>query len=396
MSETTKEIEQGLAFLRACNPRGPVYAALKPVLEDLQRTHAASSSSSSSSASASASSASSASPSAIEGIVVALHKAMCDDGFVGIVEKPSSVPGFAGTIRELPPHQLPDGWNSNPAAAYALTYKHRLKAGKQFLLNGAVLADGALLAVSVTEKGGLTAGAELDVAEFAGVAAAAALKARLQALTRQLVPQLDPANNPPTSSSSSSSVGVLQQPQQPQPIFGGGHAGGTGGFPRIPAVPSVGSGDLHPALPGPGFGPDTGAGSLVGPGHPLFGADPYGGGMGGGMGGGGGALGPTPPGWAPGLPRPRFDPYGPVPGPNNPGFGNPGFFPGGGMAGGDGDPFFIGGPAGMMGPLGGRGGVGGRGGAGGRGGRGPLGGWAPGEPNPDHLRPPQHDRHDFT
>lgn len=250
MAETAKEIEQGLAFLRACNPRGPVYAALRPVLDDLQRAHASSSSTSSSAPAVTTA------LSAVEGIVVALHKAMVEEGFVCIVEKPSSVPGFAGTIRELLPHQLPDGWNS-AQAAYALTYKHRLKAGKHFLLSGTVLADGALLATSVTEKGGHTAGTEFNVAEFAGVVAAAELKARLNALTRQLIPQLDPAAAVSSSSSSSSAAGMQQQQQPPPatPIFGGGSAGGSGGFPRIPVIPSVGSGDLHPALPGPGFGP---------------------------------------------------------------------------------------------------------------------------------------------
>lgn len=78
--------------------------------------------------------------------------------------------------------------------------------------------------------------------------------------------------------------------------------------------------------------------------------------------------GPSVPGWAPGLPRPRFDPFGPIPGSN---------------------------PLANFGPNGG-----GRGGMGGRGGRGDgLGGRGgqrlfPGEPNPDHLRPPR-DNNDF-
>lgn len=78
----------------------------------------------------------------------------------------------------------------------------------------------------------------------------------------------------------------------------------------------VGSGDLYPfpdAVIQPFPLPSRGTGSLVGPGHPMF--DPPGG-MGGGgrigSGGlGGGAIGPGGI-FIPGLPQPRFDPYGPV------------------------------------------------------------------------------------
>lgn len=37
------------------------------------------------------------------------------------------------THLELPPYQLPPGWNADPNS-YALTYKHKQKPGKQFML----------------------------------------------------------------------------------------------------------------------------------------------------------------------------------------------------------------------------------------------------------------------
>lgn len=117
----------------------------------------------------------------------------------------------------------------------------------------------------------------------------------------------------------------------------------VGGY--TPRFPGVGMGDLHPTFPGaaPQGMPDYGQGSLVGPNHPLFMP----------------AMGGYPsdhrgaPGWPAGAPRPRFDSFMPVPGPNGPDFGlqNPtGFGPNGEMRG--------------------------------------MRRRVPGEPNPDHLRPP--------
>ena len=122
-------------------------------------------------------------------------------------------------------------------------------------------------------------------------------------------------------------------------------------------IPSIGAGDLHPPFPNitphplPINNPSNG--NLMGPDHPIFQPNypDYNGDYPDYNTGGSGAdypwgpEGPNIPGWMPGLPRPRFDPFGPVPGPNGP----------------------------FMGGRGGRG----------RGGRGMGGG-----PNPDHLRPP--------
>lgn len=134
------------------------------------------------------------------------------------------------------------------------------------------------------------------------------------------------------------------------PFAGGVHIGGNNG------------GLYGPASSNP-FGP--GAGNQIGPDHPMFFPgggyeDPYGGGCGGGYGAG--------------LPQPRFDPYGPVLGPNTDIGGA-----GAGNVGVDGRGRRIGDPY-----LGG-----GRGGRGrGRGGPGIGGQYSAGEPNPDHLRPP--------
>ena len=115
-----------------------------------------------------------------------------------------------------------------------------------------------------------------------------------------------------------------------------------------PHFPGIGGGDLHPAFPGviPQPRGDQGQGSLVGPDHPLFNTPDYG--------NPDSYADPAcPPGWPHGMPRPRFDSFMPVPGPNGPNFGMPGRFGSGGPGRG----------------LGARRRV-------------------PGEPNPDHFRPP--------
>ena len=295
------------------------------------------------------------------------------------------------------------------------------------MLSITVLMDGHMLAVSLTEQGGATYGTELNLSEFPDDNL---MKTRVNGLTRQLIPQLDKDKQQQLTVTAEQGNGYdtgLRLPPTPSPMFGMGSSSGASSGSH-PMIPTVGGGDLHPTFPGipmrPDGGipmrPDTGGGSEIGPSHPVFSGDPYRGG-GNGNGGDGGNLGPTVPGWMPGLPRPRFDPFGPVPGPMGPNMGNPGFFGpgggflgGGGMGGGNGGPglggFGPGGyPGGMGGPMGGGPGFGPMGGGpmGPGGPLGPLGGprgppgrggrgTVPGEPNPDHLRPPQDDRNDFT
>ncbi|KAL7534470.1 hypothetical protein ACHAXR_005895 [Thalassiosira sp. AJA248-18] len=135
-------------------------------------------------------------------------------------------------------------------------------------------------------------------------------------------------------------------------------------------------GDLLPGGPQPGglhSIPPRGAGSQVGPNHPMFDRtfgdgddgythdDEFGGGFGN---GGGPSFGIPGVGGGMGM-RPRFDPFGPPGGPTEPGRG--GRFPGRGS---------------RLGSVRGRGGRGGRG-------RMPPGGF--GNPNPDHMTPPNSD-----
>ena len=143
---------------------------------------------------------------------------------------------------------------------------------------------------------------------------------------------------------------------------------------------NVGGADLNPfstggihigpgsgGLAGGPLGPMPGSGSLVGPDHPMFDPSLYeGDGGSAGMGSGGGVFGP--PEY---LPQPRFDPYGPVTGPNRGvDVGNVGVDSRGRPV--------------PMGPIGGPAGRGR-----GRGGRGQHPPHAfPGEPNPDHFKPP--------
>ena len=135
------------------------------------------------------------------------------------------------------------------------------------------------------------------------------------------------------------------------------------------SIVNVGASDLDPFYPGSlgpsgygGFGPSPqSGGSLVGPGHPIFGAGPSGPMIFPGFNGGGFYGGGSLPG---GVRPPRFDPLVPPTGPIGPNLGG-------------GNPF---------GPFPGRGTMGGR--------RQPGRGCVPilpGEPQPDHLQPPNDD-----
>ena len=216
------------------------------------------------------------------------------------------------------------------------------------------------------------------------------IKTQVQALVWQLIPQLAVtptatiSATPSTNGSSQSSIRapVLSPPSVPMSApydfyrwdrIGEGRGDIGGGFAPSsmvpvagvyrPQFPGIGGGDLHPSFPGviPQPRGDQGQGSLVGPDHPLFktpdygNPDPY---------GRQSQYDPTcPPGWPQGMPRPRFDSFMPVPGPNGPDFGMPGGFGGGGQGRGVGLP-----------------------------GRRRV----PGEPNPDHFRPPGDGDNRFT
>lgn len=194
-----------------------------------------------------------------------------------------------------------------------------------------------------------SAAADMDVVSPQGTATYDPPQAR-----PQVVPPLAAAAVPqPRGSGSAHAV--------PPPAFNAGR-GDLDPFPRVVITPQGGV-----AAPSLMVGP--GAGNMVGPDHPMFngggvyGDDEYGLGFEGGpaTGGGEGGVDPNsyffpgsagvdPDGTGLGLPQPRFDPFGPVVGPNS------------GVN--------VGNPGGRFG---------------GRGGRGRP---APGEPNPDHMKPP--------
>lgn len=280
-----------------------------------------------------------------QAILLALHCCMLDSGFVCVAEVPSSVPGFAPPLRELGMQKLlPEKWCADSTVC-AVMYKHPRASGKQFSLSLVLLGvETETLLVTISQKGGLSFTAELsgqdylsDVNTFAADNRAGSMAAEgmdvlfndFAGLQRVLGSLISQLLPSP----------VQAQPQTPQSIP---PSTGTNSVPspigsREPLYgrDSRGNGDLDP----------FGGGSLIGPNHSIF-TNPrpmY------------QPEGPTYPPY-PTLPgaggvhpmQPRFDPFGP---PLNPNFG------GGGLGG--------------VVP-----------------GRAPR---VPGEPNPDHMVPPDMD-----
>ena len=169
----------------------------------------------------------------------------------------------------------------------------------------------------------------------------------------------------------------MEQPRISKP-----YASGTGSATSSPSLFNIGSSDLDPFYPaafGPGGGsgqllpPAHSGGMLMGPGHPMFAGGSCEEGWRGGkedrVGIAGDYFDPANPSLFPrlGVRPPRYDPIMPVGGPMGPNFGGASS-PGRGLVPGIG--LFNGGP--------------------GRG-RGTRPVALPGEPNPDHLRPPADD-----
>ena len=103
LAEMKNEVEKGFQFLATLRHGGDVYAILKPIFDNLQakvleediqqRTLA--------DAESVKLLVRNGAPTSEdhEFIVISVHKAMCAEKFICIVEKPSSVPGFAAPIR---------------------------------------------------------------------------------------------------------------------------------------------------------------------------------------------------------------------------------------------------------------------------------------------------------
>eukprot|EP00596_Hydrurales_sp_CCMP1899_P004346 CAMPEP_0119035086 /NCGR_PEP_ID=MMETSP1177-20130426/2057_1 /TAXON_ID=2985 /ORGANISM="Ochromonas sp, Strain CCMP1899" /LENGTH=236 /DNA_ID=CAMNT_0006992987 /DNA_START=134 /DNA_END=840 /DNA_ORIENTATION=+ len=203
LTDTKNEIKKGLQFLTTLNQNGPVYAMLRPVLDDLKLQIEQSELAQASTAAVTLRTDGTPTRGDYDTIVASIHKAMCQESFICVVEKPSTVPGFAATVRELQPHQLPEGWNVH-AGSYSLTYKHRQKSGKHFVLTCSLLLEGAVLAMVVTEKGGPSYGSELYVEEFIDTSSSkeekdAATKVRVQSLVWQLIPALETVVKAPST-----------------------------------------------------------------------------------------------------------------------------------------------------------------------------------------------------
>jgi len=343
-------------------------------------------------------------------IAVALHCYMLDAGFIAITELPNATPGFAPSLKELPKGiLLASNWNSDPSVVNAM-YKHKERPGKQFLLS--CISMDKVIMVTVSQRKGTALNMELSEDHFATtepaltIINAEELTSKLQTILYQLIPSLKPVqpmevdstmgmnataagvataasatgyrvDSPPSPDAPTHTPAPTPAPAPAPPVGRGGIGAGVG----VGVGGGVGNRDLEPFPGGVHIGPihggaggvggdgnvNGGGGSLVGPNNPIFQPDyydeDYGGyPYGGGGGGGGGAGMPSGLGGIGGLPQPRFDPFGPVLGPNvdpgGPGVGN-------------------------IGPRGGRGGAGrGRG-------RGRGSNWMPpGEPNPDHFKPP--------
>ena len=275
-----------------------------------------------------------------EALYLVLHSFMLDEGFICIVELKSTVPGFAPPVREMPKDKLiPDGWNGD-LSSFSFMYKHVVKPGKQFSLT-CVQVSNDLVMMTLSERSGDSFSTEISIQNYVNESKLNIsseerdlniiydnmdeLKTKIKSMVYQLCPKLKPSD--PLSSSSQQSNESFPGPVptfQPR-----GDPYPYNPYPHRPEIPVIGGGDLHP-FPGlidpfPGSGLyPRGDGNLMGPNHPFF--DPN------------GSQGI--------LPQPRFDPFLPPTGPHGP----------------------------NVGPFGGRG-------------RG-RGRPAPGEPNPDHLRPP--------
>ena len=102
-SEQVKdEIQRGLLFLSTVSETGTVYSALFPILDRLREQFQ--------SGDHVKTVAPETAPAEIvnddilttqdyETIIIAIHKAMCEEAFICIYEKPNSTPGFAAAIR---------------------------------------------------------------------------------------------------------------------------------------------------------------------------------------------------------------------------------------------------------------------------------------------------------
>ena len=256
--------------------------------------------------------------SAQEAVTLGVHSLMMENRFTNLVEIPSTVPGFASSIREVNPGKfVPDQW-AESSSSQGLFYKHpKVKAPFNIVYKG---GPGEEMSIAVSHKNEVIFETKVNLSAMvdtsvltgeASVVAPTAFFSDVERLREQTIA--------PILESISRTVGedlfVAPGSAPPPPMPGPEPDAPTMLF-APPARPvRVGDNDLNPAgVPDfdrrPQIIDPLGGGNLVGPGHPLFGGDPSG-------------LGQRDPGYPafPRAPQPRFDPYGPVPGANGPDFG---------------------------------------------------------------------------
>lgn len=280
-----------------------------------------------------------------EALVLGVHSLLLEHRFTNLTRIPSTVPGFAPSIREVNPSKfIPEEWQVT-VASEGLLYKHPLARAPFQIVIKAVGEDSASINLSQKNKVLLDMTVKLSklvvVTNFSrGSLSPYEFFSDLDQVKEEIflpliatIQQDVPASASMEPNRRMEADPAYQEPELQRPDRG--FAAPARGPPV--SVGGVGSSDLNPAgvpdfdhRPRPYPMDPNAGGSLVGPGHPLFGSDPSG-------------LRDRDPGYPafPRAPQPRFDPYGPVPGANGPDFG-------GGMPG---HPF-------------------------------------PGEPEPDHLKPP--------
>ena len=323
------------------------------------------------------------------------------DGVVCIAEKSGGgVPGFAAPLSPLPPDSfVPPQWNKS-RNSITFMYKHKAAAGKTIKLEVTKSSDDATL-VKIGFKSATSKPVEVRIMNSTVLKTTDFNTCTQPTALVKLYSDISPTTSSATDTilealpflqeevekakqrelAAKQSVPMEVTRELPPPRLQHAHINRSFAS-SIPSHPpsrtagySVGHSDLHPPLPNvvdprfPGMGPrgelpslygdddyngrgvgipSGNGGMLVGPDHAIF------------QGGVQGGVGMFPPGGAPGfgsgMPQPRFDPV------TNPDIYN--------------DPMVAPGGQGRGGPGRGRG----------RGGRGAP--RVPGEPAPDHLRPP--------
>ena len=257
----------------------------------------------------------------LEALTLGIHCLLLENKFTNMIIVPSTIPGFASSIRELNPSKfIPDQWNSI-VLSEGLLYKHSSARNPFQLVISETNENEATITFS--QKSKLLYEKNLNVesliyTKMFGIESLTGgtsispydMFCDLERLKNEVVVPLiasSPEEKPIPTSALQTDQRNMEAPPCPE------RSGGV----EVPVrIPPVGESDLNPiAIPDYNHRPHVHPfsdrdGSLVGPGHPIFGADPSG-------------LRDRDPGYPafPRAPQPRFDPYGPVPGANGPDLG---------------------------------------------------------------------------